>query len=118
MNPHTACTLCELEKHRLEVCLAERVASCFKGEAIADTARISSGFFEYVDGQEDQVIPLEWLECLQGLRNLVHPEPRSWQQSPVGGRWSRFSRKEEPLKAEANAMADGNHSVSNCRLIC
>ena len=112
MNPHTACTLCELEKHRLEVCLAERVASRFKGEAIADTARISSGSFGCVDGQ---VIPLVWLEC---LRNLVHPEPRSWQQSTVGGRWSSFSREEEPLKAKANAMADENHSVSNCRLIC
>ena len=100
MNPHTACTLCELEKHRLQVCLAVRVASRLKGEAIADTARISSGSFEYdlwvyVDGQEDQVMPLMWLECLQGLRNLVHPEPRSWQ-SPVGGRWSSFSREENP----------------------
>jgi len=110
MNPHIACTLCELEKHCLKVCLAVRGASRLKGEAIADTARISSsGSFEcelwiYVDSQE-------------GLHNLVHPEPRSWQQSPVGGRWSSFSPEEEPLKAKANAMADGNHSVSNCRLI-
>ena len=101
MNPHTACTLCELEKHRLQVCLAVRVASRLKGEAITDTARISSGSFEcelwvYVDGQEDQVMLLVWMECLQGLRNLVHPDPRSWQQSPVGGRWSSFSREEDP----------------------
>ena len=66
MNPHTACTLCEPEKHRPEVCLAVRGASRLKGEAIADTARISSGSFEcvlwiYVDGQEDQVMPLVWL---------------------------------------------------------
>ena len=64
MNPHIACTLCELEKHRLEVCLAVRVASRLKGEAIVDTARISSGSFECVDGQEDQIMPLVWLECL------------------------------------------------------
>ena len=115
MNPHTACTLCELEKHRLEVCLAVRGASRLKGEAIADTARISSGSFEcelwiYADGQEDQVMPLVWLPGSSQFG--------SSRTEVVGGRWSSFAQEEEPLKAEANTMADGNHGVSNCRLIC